>query len=144
MHLYTTIFRSNKPFRTAAHTISILVIAFGVGVVVSSFLLCNPTAKFWDPSLPGTCGSLVNYLLALSICNLVIDLIIILLPIPMIWWLQMSRRRKIELTITFTLGLVYVPKRCFHCELTLIVTLFLQRLRHYHHSCHLGQPAQYG
>lgn len=48
------------------------------------------------------------FLLALSICNLAIDLTIILLPIPMVWWLHMSTQRKIELTITFTLGLMYV------------------------------------
>lgn len=108
MHFYITIFRSNKAFLTVAYAVIVLVMAFGVGIVLSTFLICSPIAKFWYHLLPGTCGNFDEFILATSIGNLVVDLTIILLPIPMVWWLQTLTRRKIELTITFTLGLVYV------------------------------------
>lgn len=110
VHFYITVFRSNKAFLKVAYAVIAAVISFGVGIVLCTFLICRPIAKFWYSTLPGNCGNFVQFLLALSICNVAIDLTIILLPIPMIWWLQTSKRRKMELTITFTLGLVYVPQ----------------------------------
>ncbi|CAF9942357.1 hypothetical protein IMSHALPRED_003637 [Imshaugia aleurites] len=106
VHFYITVFRSNKAFLKVAYAVIAAVISFGVGIVLCTFLICRPIAKFWYSTLPGNCGNFVQFLLALSICNVAIDLTIILLPIPMIWWLQTSKRRKMELTITFTLGLV--------------------------------------
>ena len=56
------------------------------------------------PLLPGVCGSNVEGVLATSAINLSVDLIIIILPMPMIWRLQMATRRKVAITITFGLG----------------------------------------
>lgn len=81
-------------------------ISFGIGNTLMAFLTCRPFAKNWDPLLPGVCGSTIDALLATSIVNLNVDLIILILPMPMIWRLQMAARRKIALTITFGLGLV--------------------------------------
>ena len=40
--------------------------------------------------------------------NAVIDLLILLLPIRMVWTLQMSPKRKVAVSAIFGLGLVYV------------------------------------
>lgn len=82
-----------------------LVVSFGVGVVLATLLNCRPLAKSWDPLLPGSCGSLVRNVLAISVINMVVDLIIILLPILMVWRLQMATWRKVALTFIFALGL---------------------------------------
>lgn len=83
-----------------------LVIAFGVGVFLSTFLACRPFEKIWEPTIPGHCSSYLASGLATSIINVVIDFIIITLPIPMIWSLQMARGRKIAISIMFGMGLV--------------------------------------
>lgn len=91
----------------------VLVVAFGIGIVVSDFLTCRPLSKYWDPLQSGICESPLGSLIALSGCNVAMDLTIVLLPMPMVWGLQMTTRRKIELTITFALGFLYVPDVCF-------------------------------
>lgn len=79
-------------------------ISFGIGNTLMAFLICRPFAKNWDPLLPGVCGSAIKALVATSVINLVVDLMIIVLPMPMVWQLQMAARKKIALTMTFGLG----------------------------------------
>ena len=104
LHFYMTIFRSNRAFLTVAYAIFALVVAFGIGIVISDVLTCRPLAKYWDPLQPGVCENPLASLIALSSCNVIADLTIVFLPIPMVWGLQIATRRKIELSITFALG----------------------------------------
>ncbi|KAM0801841.1 hypothetical protein BDR22DRAFT_888293 [Usnea florida] len=104
LHFYMTIFRSNRAFLTVAYTLFVLVVAFGVGIVVSDVLTCRPLAKYWDPLRSGVCENSGASLVALSSCNIIADVLIVLLPLPMVWVLQTTTRRKIELSIIFTLG----------------------------------------
>ncbi|KAK3167522.1 hypothetical protein OEA41_010649 [Lepraria neglecta] len=83
-----------------------LVISFGISNTLVAFLICRPFEKNWDLLLPGVCGSTIGAVVATSIVNVTVDLIIIILPMPMIWQLQMAVRRKIALTVTFGLGFI--------------------------------------
>ena len=126
VHLYITIFRSNKVFLKAAYGEMILVMAFGIAQILNFFLLCHPFAKNWDLLLPGDCGDKNRSSIAVSACNVAIDLTIIILPMPMIWGLQMATRRKIELTIAFALGFMYVAQYVplYSSRLTCILAAF--------------------
>lgn len=106
LHLYLTIFGHKKTFRRVVYVAMAIVVAFGVGAVLLGFLLCRPIAKNWNPLLPGHCGNTLGSVLATSIINVLVDLMIITLPMPMIWSLQMAPGRKIALMITFGLGLM--------------------------------------
>ena len=107
VHFYITIFRSNKIFLKFAYAAMVFVSTFGVAVFVSDVLTCHPLSKMWNPLQPGVCESRFAALIAQSSCNMATDLIIILLPMPMIWGLHIATRRKIELTIIFALGFMY-------------------------------------
>lgn len=107
VHLYITIFGSNRTFLMIAYAVMVLLSAFGVAVVIDDLLACRPLSKMWKPLQPGVCENPFVSLVALSSCNMATDLILILLPMPMIWGLQMATRRKIGLTIIFALGLMY-------------------------------------
>ena len=104
LHFYMTIFRSSRAFLTVAYTLFVLVVAFGVGIVVSDVLTCRPLAKYWNPLRSGVCENSRASLVALSSCNIIADVLIVLLPLPMVWRLQITTRRKIELSIIFALG----------------------------------------
>ena len=108
VHFYITIFRSSTIFRKIANTVIILIIALGVAILISDVLTCRPLSKYWNPLERGVCQDPIKSFVALSSCNIAIDLIIILLPMPMIWGLQMATMRKIELTFIFAIGFVYV------------------------------------
>ena len=84
------------------------ILLFGISLVLQTFLLCRPFAKIWDGLLPGTCASGKAIFLASGIINIVIDLIMIILPMPLVWQLQMSQQRKFALSAVFALGILYV------------------------------------
>ena len=63
----------------------------------------------WDPSIPGVCGNQHAGLLATGIGNIATDLLILSLPVPRVWNMQVSRGSKAALTGIFGIGLLYVP-----------------------------------
>lgn len=108
LHFYNAVFGVNKIFRNVNLTLAAVVVCFGFGVILQEFLLCRPFAKTWDPLLPGVCGSSSATILAEAIINMLLDIAILSLPLPLVWRLQMTPRRKIILTIIFGLGFMYV------------------------------------
>ncbi len=68
-------------------------------------LECRPTAKFWDPTIPGKCFNLVAVSYFTNISNLVTDLWIFFLPIPVIWRLHISNSKRLGLCGVFLIGL---------------------------------------
>lgn len=110
VHFLIAIFRSNIRFLRTAYAVIVLVSAFGVSLILIDVLACRPLSKIWHPLEPGVCVKTLPYLIAISSCNMAIDLIILLLPMPMIWGIQMATRRKIELTVIFALGFMYASQ----------------------------------
>lgn len=43
--------------------------------------------------------------MAAAAINMVLDVVIVLLPLPIVWRLQMPTQRKLGITVTFALGL---------------------------------------
>ena len=97
------------------------VSGYGISVIIKDVLTCRPLSKAWNPLKPGVCEHTLQSLIALTTLNMVGDLFIILLPMPMIWSLQMAKRRKIELTIVFALGVMYAPPYTTACTMELIL-----------------------
>lgn len=65
---------------------------------------CRPIQAFWGDS-EGTCINLVAFTYFTNITNLVTDLWIFALPIPIILRLQTSRDKRIGLCFLFSVGL---------------------------------------
>jgi hypothetical protein len=61
--------------------------------------------KSWIPATVGSCLANVPTFTGLAIVTIVYDIIIFLLPIPLLWTLQIRKRRKIALMGVFLLGL---------------------------------------
>ncbi|KAF2865016.1 hypothetical protein BDV95DRAFT_531823, partial [Massariosphaeria phaeospora] len=78
--------------------------AWLVGIVLGTVLMCKPVAKGWNPMLPGTCGVTSALWTGSAIPSVVIDLIILILPVPKIWNLRISRTRKSGIMVVFILG----------------------------------------
>ncbi|KAL3455772.1 hypothetical protein BJX64DRAFT_294731 [Aspergillus heterothallicus] len=66
---------------------------------------CRPIARFWDSDIPGACFDLVAFSYFTNITNLITDLWIFALPIPIICGLQVSRNKKVGLSLLFSIGL---------------------------------------
>ena len=91
-------------FNIAIWVIHGLNIAWFVGIVLGTFLMCDPVQKTWIPTLPGTCGTPSQLYIGSAVPSVVIDLLILILPVPIIWRLHTSLSKKTGITAVFILG----------------------------------------
>lgn len=83
----------------------VLNVIFYIILVLFQLLACRPLAHAWNPLVPGTCapGKLSVHIISAAI-NVASDLIIVILPQPVIWRLELGRKRKWGLSAVFLLG----------------------------------------
>ncbi|GKZ82889.1 hypothetical protein AnigIFM56816_007714 [Aspergillus niger] len=93
-------------FRIAAYALEAIIVLYLIGSIATTLRLCRPLAYYWNISLEGSCGDAVTAELAAAVINMVLDIIAVLLPIPIIWKLQMATEKKVAVTATFGLGMV--------------------------------------
>ncbi|KAF4551411.1 Hypothetical protein D9617_13g099100 [Elsinoe fawcettii] len=67
---------------------------------------CTPINKFWQRQLPGKCLAVPVVYYSPAVITIVIDVVLFVLPIPLVLPLRMNRRRKIGLVVTFLLGFI--------------------------------------
>lgn len=109
--LYLRIFGVNKAFRFFTW----LTVFFVFGYLCSNFFTqlfgCRPPDKYWHSSYAGHCIDYTKAGLAYGSMNIISDLIIFVLPLPMIWRLQLSRKEKIGVSLMFMTGVMYAPNQ---------------------------------
>ncbi|KAF4634933.1 hypothetical protein G7Y89_g3164 [Cudoniella acicularis] len=107
--LYLRIFNT-KPYRYSVYAIATILISTCLASWVAVFCLCTPYNYTWDKSIPGGhCIDQNKEFTWISFPNIVTDVAMVLLPLPVIWKLHTSRNQKIGLLIsflTFGLGLI--------------------------------------
>ncbi|KAF2260595.1 hypothetical protein CC78DRAFT_472559, partial [Lojkania enalia] len=104
LHFYQAIFPGRK-LVYIVYSIAVLTLAYWFGTVMTAFLICRPFEYNWNKiTIPGHCGDLMAYYLSTGIVNLLIDIIIVGLPLPLLWSLQMPTSKKIYIICIFSLG----------------------------------------
>ncbi|CAG8320515.1 unnamed protein product [Penicillium nalgiovense] len=104
--LYIEIFPGSQKFFWCATGVGCLVFLYWVSAVLTIALLCRPVAYNWDRTIPGTCGDVLKIQYASAGFNMGIDLGVVLLPLPIVWRLQMSSRKKTGVTASFAIGIL--------------------------------------
>lgn len=103
---YISIFTMPR-VRVAVYVVIALTISLLIAVLLESFLLCRPFAFTWDKTIAGgVCGSTQQAYLSIAIVNLVIDLMVVTLPMPVLWKLKMPAKKKIVISAILGMGLV--------------------------------------
>lgn len=79
---------------------------FGWAVIMTFLFcfVCVPLEKLWNPAAEGYCIDQVATWIANAASTILTDLMILVLPLPAIWKLQLSWREKYGLLVAFTLG----------------------------------------
>lgn len=77
-----------------------------VMTVLIGFLICRPVQKNWDPTAEGTCGNQIAGYTAVSVVNVVVDVLMLFLPLPMVYRLQTRPGYKVGLFAIFSIGIV--------------------------------------
>ena len=102
--LYLRIF-TEKPYRITAWILAILISTTALAVSLTAVFQCSPIAYAWNKTIPGgTCINVALFYVYCSIPNVITDVAILLLPIPMIFKLHTSRGQKFGLLLVFSLG----------------------------------------
>ena len=84
-----------------------VVLGSSTGTFFGNIFACSPITKFWDLTL--TTGSCINRLAlyrATAVFGIITDVMVFVIPIPMVVGLQMSRRKKAGLIFIFAIGSV--------------------------------------
>lgn len=101
LHLYLSIF-TDKKARITCWVVGAVVLGNWIAVTIAGCLACQPISYFWTGV--GKCIDTNAYLRWGGFANIITDLIMLALPIPMVWNLHASVRLKTGIMITFLLG----------------------------------------
>ena len=101
---YRRIFPVNVLRITTFLLIGIITI-WWIALTLTTILSCTPVDYNWDVTQPdGRCLNGRNFSVAFSVPIIVTDLFVLVLPLPVVWRLQLQSKRKIALSIIFSLG----------------------------------------
>ncbi|RYP51413.1 hypothetical protein DL769_010816 [Monosporascus sp. CRB-8-3] len=101
-----------------------LVAAFTLYALVYaliSIFACRPIYAAWDLTAMRTaaCVDKGTFLLTASIANVAMDLVILVLPLPVVVPLQIPWRRKVSLMLLFATGSFVIVVAVYNCVLTI-------------------------
>ncbi|KAL9001624.1 MAG: hypothetical protein Q9188_005403 [Gyalolechia gomerana] len=104
------VFRVDGKFRIAAWTIGIILVVWSVVSFLLCVFSCRPIKASWNVKLlldpkthcyPKT-PNVINYH---GFCNIITDFALLLLPLPMVWKLQMNQKKKIGVGVVLATGI---------------------------------------
>ncbi|CAG8953055.1 hypothetical protein HYFRA_00003249 [Hymenoscyphus fraxineus] len=75
-----------------------------IGGGTAALLSCVPLQKLWNPAVPGTCIKTRTLYIGAAIPNVITDFVILIMPLPYVWHLKISRQKRIGLSLTFIFG----------------------------------------
>ena len=82
-----------------------IVVIYGACTVLGSVLACTPVSSFWNRNnRQGHCINLMAFWFTNASFNIVSDIAIWTLPMPVLKSLQLPRRQKYSLILVFALG----------------------------------------
>lgn len=106
--LYARLFRPRTFLIVNYISMGFLVIA-GLWTILSGFFFCVPVHAFWDPSEEvrlDKCLPVVPVWFTNAALQTSTDLLILVLPLPLLWKLQLPKRQKWGILVVFSLGIL--------------------------------------
>lgn len=104
LDLYARIFR-RPVFVRVCYVVFGICASAGIAFIFVRALICRPVAMNWDFLTPGgKCGDLHTMYLSLASIDLILDLLVVFLPMPVVWDLQMALSKKLAISAIFGLG----------------------------------------
>lgn len=97
-----------RKFRYVVYVFEACTVAYLVACTITFFAICRPMRYNFiiGPQAAQHCGNLNLKFLLSAIFNLVLDVCILFLPMPMLLTLQLNSRKKASLVFVFSLGIL--------------------------------------
>ncbi|GIZ47643.1 hypothetical protein CKM354_001072800 [Cercospora kikuchii] len=103
---YLRIFQ-HKNFKLLAYIAIALNVAYAITFILITAFQCTPVNLAWDnwdKSLPGRCNNINAQSWASAAFNIALDLVVVVLPMPMLWRMNLNTRKKILVMLMFSVG----------------------------------------
>jgi len=109
LHFYLVIFRQ-PIFMRSVYVVMGICVAWWIGSLFGTAFFCNPPENQFslDPADRAACGDSNTLYSAVASSDLAIDVIVIALPMPVLWSLQLPTAKKFALTLVFGIGFVII------------------------------------
>ncbi|KAM0715452.1 hypothetical protein Q7P37_008950 [Cladosporium fusiforme] len=103
---YLTLSKSNHTFRWATIATLFVVNAGGFALTMLNIWQCTPVAAVFHSPIPETanCTDIVTIYLSSAPLNIITDLAILFLPMPILTSMRLPKKQKIILIVTFSFG----------------------------------------
>ncbi len=104
--LYLRIFNSSRTYRWLCRFGLFVVCGTAIANLGTQLFGCRPLQKFWEPKTPGYCLNFLPINAAFAALCVFNDFYVALLPIPILWRLQMEMKRKFTLILVLSVGVL--------------------------------------
>ena len=102
---YYRLFHSDQRLKIAVWVMATVVMCWYLTSTLVAIFQCTPIQYDWDRTLPGgQCIREDALWIGNSVSNLVTDVAILCLPMPIIWGMDVTPRQKIAIATMFLLG----------------------------------------
>lgn len=103
MHIFPS-----RRFRVICFGVIVFNFAFLIATILAECLICQPLSYRWDLAIKGaSCGDEQALTMYTAGLNLLQDVIVVFIPMPMVWGLQMAPNKKLGVACIFGLGIAY-------------------------------------
>lgn len=104
---YLTLSKTQKVFRAATIVTLVVVNVGGLALTILNILQCRPVDAAWASPVPSSasCTNIVTIYLSSAPLNIITDLAILFLPMPILTSMRLPKKQKIILVITFGFGI---------------------------------------
>ncbi|KAI9170656.1 integral membrane protein [Paramyrothecium foliicola] len=93
-----------RPYYIACIAIAVIITMAHIAFVCVFLFICIPISMQWDSSVTGRCADTVTFYLTFSALTLVFDVVVMVIPFPVLLTSQIQKRKKIVLLGLFALG----------------------------------------
>ena len=103
---YLTLSKTQKVFRWATIATLVVVNVGGLALTILNIVQCTPVNAAWASPVPpsASCTNIVTIYLSSAPLNIITDLAIFFLPMPILTSMRLPKKQKIILVITFGFG----------------------------------------
>lgn len=103
LSLYLRFF-NEKRYRIACYAVMIVTVTYSAMAVVITSLMCVPLTHLWDLAVKARCIDIQAWWRWSTLPSIIIDVIMLILPVPVVLKIKLPRRDKVGLLLTFSAG----------------------------------------
>jgi hypothetical protein len=104
-----------RRYRVVLHLTVATSVGLSVAYIITLFFACRPLSAMWSSELHPQCLNPGHFLLAASILITILELIVALLPIPVVFSLEMDRNQQWSVACLLSMGLLTTMTGAVRC-----------------------------